>query len=395
MTSDGGKNSFPYGLLNLEREMTRHPTLVQVKCLVTGCTRWLSPPKRGGHRGDVCPDHGIRVHSSGTYSYNDYRRNLIVDVEYFERHIRSHPFKYECHRFGQERSEDAVTWNVFRSLQREGQLHKVVSLITSEQIAEEPRLLLWGLELGEDGVKPWDLLIQARERFESDLPVKRPKTEPDIALYSPGKYLVLIEAKFTSPNGIYQRDRVTKLLDLTIDQLVNIYQDKSLKILNVSEARHRESIHYQLWRNMIFAEWMSACDGSTTKAYHANLVRAGFETQTCDEFLTLIHPQYQDRFEQITWEQIYGIAMRDRGLRRLCCYMEQKTAGLKAAFQINRRNDMREKNDAQEKPKKRSTLQNRMNDVSGFQLIKKDDPRHSEYQKNQAKKAEQDKKPMQ
>jgi hypothetical protein len=116
---------------------------------------------------------------------------------------------------------------------------------------EEPRLFLWGLELMEDGVNPWGLLLQARERFESDLPQGRPKTEPDIGLFLPGKYLLLIEAKFTSCNGTYERDKKTKLFDLTIDQLVNIYQDKSLSILNYVVAGRQDRIHYQLWRNMI------------------------------------------------------------------------------------------------------------------------------------------------
>jgi hypothetical protein len=285
--------------------------------------------------GEVCPDHGIRVHGGGTYTYEDYRRNLVVDADYFENHIRRNPFKYECHRFGQERSEDAVSWNVFRSLQRAGCLHLVAKLITGIENPSEPRLFLWGLELQADGAEPWDLLLYARDRFERDLPVSRPKTEPDIALFLPGEYLCLIEAKFTSINGVYERDRKTKLFDLTIDQLVKIYQDKSLKILKHDEAGIRDTIHYQLWRNMIFAEWMAMGDGPKTRAYHASLVRQGFEGDVCEEFVTLLNSDFQDRFEQITWEQIYAIATRHRpALNHLCRYFESKTERLERAFKI-------------------------------------------------------------
>jgi hypothetical protein len=210
-----------------------------------------------------------------------------------------------------------------------------VKLATGTESRQEPRLFLWGLELKPHGVAPWELLSKARERFESDLPVSRPKTEPDIALFLPGQYLILIEAKFCSPNGIYVRDRTTRLFDLTIEQLVRIYQDRSLQLLDYHAAAARERIHYQLWRNMTFAEWMAVQDTATTKAFHVNLVRHGYEAETCGEFLTLIRPQYHDRFEQIFWEQIYHVASQQRPkLDSLCRYMEEKTERLAAAFEI-------------------------------------------------------------
>jgi hypothetical protein len=328
------KSPLPYGQGDLAPAVRHDKGTGRVGCVVSGCKQWLRPPTRSVPRGEVCPEHGIRVHRGGTFSYEDYRRNLTVDdADYFHRHIRGHPFKWETHRFGSENSEDALTFNVFRSLQRAGLLHKIAQLCTGSNIAQEPRLLLWGLEQKADGVEPWDLLIRARERFESDLPEGRPKTEPDITLFLPGKYLVLIEAKFTSPNGVYQKDRKTKLFDLTLDQLINIYQDKKLKILDYDVARKRERIHYQLWRNMTFAEWLAAADRSSTLAYHVNLVRRGFEEGVAEEFLTLIRPEFHDRFEQITWENIYSVVRRP-SLDRLGQYMEQKTASLRPAFKI-------------------------------------------------------------
>ena len=67
----------------------------------------------------------------------------------------------------------------------------------------EPFLYLWGICLTEDAFDPMELLIAARKRFESNLPVERPYTEPDIMIHLPGRYLILIEAKFTSPNTTY------------------------------------------------------------------------------------------------------------------------------------------------------------------------------------------------
>jgi len=325
----------PYGIKDLEPAVREQKTTGKVKCVVRHCTHWLVPPSRK-EKGEACPDHGLRVHRGATYSYADYRRNLTVaDAAYFQRHIHRHPFKWETHRFGQERSEDAVTWNVFRSLQQASCLKEVAALCTGLQIPQEPRLFLWGLELQEDRVTPWNLLLEARERFESDLPEGQPKTEPDIALFLPRHYLVLIEAKFTSINGTYERDKKTKLFDLTIDQLVRIYQDPCLRILDYGLAGKRDSIHYQLWRNMTFAEYMAGRDTPTTKAFHANLVRKGYEEHACGAFLTLVRPDYHDRFEQITWEDIYAeVVCGNPTLDRLGQYLQQKTAGLQPAFRI-------------------------------------------------------------
>ena len=84
-------------------------------------------------------------------------------------------------------------------------LHYIARFITGKDIDTEPRLFLWGLELTDDSLQPWDLLIAARQRFESRLPVKRPATEPDIALFQPGQFLILCEAKFCSDNPVYRR----------------------------------------------------------------------------------------------------------------------------------------------------------------------------------------------
>jgi hypothetical protein len=191
--------------------------------------------------------------------------------------------------------------------------------------------------MSHDVPKPWDLLIKSRDRFEDDLPVSRPKTEPDIALFLPGRYLILIEAKFTSRNGVYKRaPKPGRLVDLTLDQLIRIYQDPDLVTLDYEAANHRAEVHYQLWRNLIFAEYMARLDSPTTGWFHVNLVRAGFEEEACEAMLTLMRPGQQHRFEQITWEQLYELAEGDDSLSRLRRYMEQKTERLRPAFKIDR-----------------------------------------------------------
>ena len=109
-------------------------------------------------------------------------------------------------------------------------------LITGDTTPAEPLLLMWGILLTDDALRPWDLLIAARNRFESALPVERPFTEPDIALWLPGRYLILIEAKFTSFNMYYERGLRKDAQSLTLDELLDIYHDPSLRILDHDAA---------------------------------------------------------------------------------------------------------------------------------------------------------------
>src|SRR5690606_15633678 len=121
---------------------------------------------------------------------------------------------------------------------------------------------------------------------------------------------------------------------LTLDQLLQIYHGPDLKFLNVEAARRRDAVQYQLWRNLIFAEAMSKMDSPKTEAFVLNLVRKGKEEQVCEPILTLLNPDYRDRFEQITWEDLYQIAAKRR-VEKLCRYMRNKTASLKPAFDFS------------------------------------------------------------
>ncbi|MEZ6074050.1 MAG: hypothetical protein R3C10_28175 [Pirellulales bacterium] len=327
----------PYGIDDLDalvRVVSQRPRTV--RCYVRGCEQELETPRRG-HAGTVCPEHGVYCHHSSvgsTYNYRDVRRNIIASPDLFAHGIVGHPFKYESHRLGLERSEDTLSWNVFRSFAEAGQLARVAQAITGTTLTHEPHLYLWGISACDDDFLPWPLLEAARERFESNLPVDRPLTEPDIALHLPGKYLILIEATFTSPNTFYQHGPRTKKDSLTLAELLSIYRDNDLRILDHARAEQAHRVAYQLWRNTVFAEWMARQDHPRTMAYHVNLVRSGYESDTAAEFAELVTEDHLDRFDRLTWERLYELAEGVRGLERLRRYLETKTAGLIKAFRV-------------------------------------------------------------
>ena len=328
----------PYGVEDLDPDVvvaSKAPT--RVRCYVRGCSHFLNTPRRG-FKGDVCPEHGIRCHHSSagaTYSYVDVRRNIIASSETFATKVVGHPFKYESHRLGLEKSEDTVSWNVFRSFHEAAELKRLGEMITGIRSEVEPALYLWGVCCSDDDFDPWHLLIAARKRFESHLPVDRPKTEPDIALHLPGKYLVLIEAKFTSPNTYYERGPRKNNSSLTLDELLQIYSDPSLRLLNMQVASRANRVYYQLWRNTIFAEYMSRLDHANTKAFHVNLVREGSDRESAQEFGTMMSSAFASRFQQWTWEELYRLSNGQRRLGHLQRYMKTKTAGLRPAFRLS------------------------------------------------------------
>lgn len=325
-------SKLPYGVPDLDPSVVVHPyDPDRVRCYVRGCQHFLRRPTRQA-RGELCPDHGIYCHYSrygATYSYRDVRRNIIASPDLFAQRIVGHPFKYESHRLGSENSEDALSWNVFRSLQESGLLAAVAKLMTGEDHPQEPDLYLWGIRVSDDSFEPWDLLIAARERFETNLPIKRPLTEPDIALHLPGKYLVLIEAKFTSPNPVYERGPRKDAQSLTFDELLEIYWDASLRILDVEMACSADHVHYQLWRNMVFAEWMAGLDGAATRPFHVNLLRARSVEPTPPRFLSLVRPASVEHFQQVAWEPLGRQATTPQMLQK---YLAMKTCHLSPAF---------------------------------------------------------------
>jgi hypothetical protein len=308
-----------------------------VKCYVRGCEEVLRPPGRR-FRGDLCNVHGIYCHLSGsnvTFTYRDFRRNLIVSPELFARKVRRNPHKLERHRFGFLNSEDAVSWNTFRSLQEAEVLRVVAQWVTGQEVAGEPLLYLWGLSSSDDRFEPWALLSEARKRFEiGRLPVTRPLSEPDISLVIPNRLILILEAKLLSHNPVVYRGEPRKTSQsLTFEELIELYQDNGLKILDFDRIRAAERIPSQLFRYLVLGEYMARLDGPNTQAFLANLVRSGQEHETTSEIQQFLRPEYADRFVRMTWETIYTLAgLHWRKLSRLQEYMLTKPVGISGGF---------------------------------------------------------------
>ncbi len=326
------EDRLPYGLFELHPQLVTDPgPPFRVRCCVRGCNRFLIPPSRT-YPGEVCREHGIRTHRSATYSYIRTERNIITSRDVALR-IANHPFKWEC-RFHLEKSEDALVYNTLRSFMEAGFLNYLTRYITGLDIEEEPRLYLWGIEQNE-ALTPFDLLIEARERFERRLPTpqERPKTEPDWLAYLPGHYLILAEAKFTSPNPVYVPGPRKDAQSLTLDELLTIYDDPLCPMIDMEKARKADAIAYQMFRNCQFSSWMAQHAVPGTRPYFVNLTRRGQENDSFNAFMQFVRPEFIGHVNHIFWEDLWVIAGLAGG--RLCLlqeYLMRKTSNLLPAF---------------------------------------------------------------
>lgn len=317
-------NSMPFGVGDLDPRLEIQPG--RIRCVVRGCEHFLSKP--GTRPSSVCPTHGIRCHSSewgDTYSFANPRRNILVDSELYDLRVVSGSMKQAKSYFGLENSEDDLTWNVFRSLQKERQLARFANTFFGVGTHDEPDLYLWGIRLTDDSFIPWDLLNAARNSFESRMPPDRKRTEPDVALLLPGRYLILIEAKFRSENSVCSgpKAQYTVCRYPCINFAENVLPEQDCEVA------------VQLWRNMAFVEWMSLADSKVTRPFLANLVPDCFETGSFQGFHKLIRESYKHYVKRITWEQVYEhLDDSSEAIRRLRAYMVNKTAYLRKAFWI-------------------------------------------------------------
>jgi hypothetical protein len=165
-----------------------------VECPVKDCAERVERQRQHFRREDVfkCPVHSIYI-SPSTFEYETEFDNMLwTDDADKDRFGQIKQVKRES-RIARENSEDAVTWNVFRFLERNDLLSGYLSHLTGQDqgISE---LILWSYSPREDGT--FDLLDRARVEF-GELPNRG--SEPDIIVLT-DKTLFFIEAKVLAGN---------------------------------------------------------------------------------------------------------------------------------------------------------------------------------------------------
>jgi hypothetical protein len=351
----------PFGIADLEESAALRYRLPQapdtlirkdtIRCCVRNCPHWLAKRSRRKPEStirpdhaarwpwcdavsrrnpeSVCPDHGISVSGSAspTYVFSDCRRNFVVDVARLEAFTK---LKVESWRLGNERSEDALSWNVFVGLARLNELASVFRCLTGIETKAEPELYLWGIRFSDEEPRPWENLDRVRDALESG---HRIPTEPDVILRIPGRLIVLIEAKFGSPNGtlLGQEKRFGDVSDF-----LALYPsvDGKADPLNREwiEQQAPSAVLQQLLRNIIFAQWLASED---EQAMVVNLVRESEEQDIVTKINNHLAEDSPVSFRRGTWESLFRLPALCSGTAEpLKRYLVNKTNNLARAFQL-------------------------------------------------------------
>jgi len=225
-------------------------------------------------------------------------------------------------RMAREKSEDAVTWNVFRSLERADGMKRFSRSFLGRTVDEHPRLVYWSFCPDTPG--PWSPLIRTAAGFGER--VAR-HTEPDLAILFKDQ-LVFIEVKLGSGNITTPTDPTNPKSYMTGHGgwFHQVFQEIA-DFQSVAVAAHL----YELMRLWLIGTRIAHETGR--RFLLVNLVRSGAleEADIEERFGQHIAQDGSRRFRRLTWEQVIaGVASEMRGspeAERMVHYFDGKTLG--------------------------------------------------------------------
>lgn len=114
-----------------------------VECPVKECTEEVERQRYKFKRDDKfkCPTHNIYI-SPSTFEYEDYKDNLLWEEE-TDLQLLDKIFKEKREsRMARDNSEDAVTWNVFRFLEKNNLIKDFLRSVTGEEV-NSSEMIYW------------------------------------------------------------------------------------------------------------------------------------------------------------------------------------------------------------------------------------------------------------
>ena len=302
----------------------------KVECPVRGCEKKVAR-QRGRFKKSgrfKCPEHNIYI-SPSTFEYEYDTDNLLwhgaEDLRLLNR-LRAAKLASGMAR---DNSEDAVTWNVFRYLDKENLVVPVMERLIGVTL-EEPEVIYWTYRGAEDA--DWSEFDRAREEFGEHAR----GAGPDVIINSKNA-LLFIEAKLITGNETKPRKAkaTEKLLEGGQHWFPRVFTS-NYHTVAVKDKR------YELMRFWLLGTWMAARRGIDFCLL--NLVCEGREEDIETVFGRHISQSPARVFKRITWEDIYRRVLEceemSSGKDKMIRYFENKTAGygrkgkLLRAFQV-------------------------------------------------------------
>lgn len=237
-----------------------------------------------------CPRHNIWI-SASTFEYEKDEDNLLWKDEPDLALLRKIGGVKRESRMARDNSEDAVTWNVFRFLEKnnlvEGFLRDVIGVE-----AGNAEIIYWSYSQREK--KGLALLDMAREEFGEEI---RRGSEPDLILRAE-KTLSFIEAKLNSGNKTLPNDKdKPKRYETGGNGWFKKVFTSGYRTAAITEKK------YELMRFWLLGTWMAEQTGLDFCLI--NLVKEGKEEDIEKLFKKHILETPRRKFIRLTWESIY------------------------------------------------------------------------------------------
>ena len=305
-------------------------TPATVECPVLNCAHIVTRQRKSFRRDLTfrCPDHDIYI-SPSTFEYADPTSNLLaMDAEDLALFARLLDKKAEAGRLGRERSEDAMTFNVVRALERENLLYDLLSGVTARTISGSvPSYWSLTTNTGETHA----LLSEARLAFSEKAGYG---TEPDLTIET-SDALFVVEAKLGPKNetrpsheSVLPRYRAG----------ANGWYDRVLCAEPTTVAVAEKL--YQLLRCWLLGTWMA--ERAHKRFVLVSLVAESSDVSVPVRFGACIRETRDRKFLRASWENIREFArppaLRDATPRlvALVDYLDHKTRGYDAQGRLQR-----------------------------------------------------------
>lgn len=310
-------------------------THTRVDCPVRNCTRTVLRQKDHFKRLNEfkCPEHNIYI-SPSTFEYQERSDNILWKDEANQDLLfkRIGKVKREIRRIARDNSEDAVTWNVFRFLEKEKLLQNFLSKLADCSV-ENAEVIYWSYSQSEKTV--WSKLRQARKEFEI-----KPKSgsEPDLIVRA-NNVLFFIEAKLTATNNTIPSSNDPLVQERYTKGGSGWYNDvvkSDFKTIAIANKK------YELLRFWLLGSWMAHL--LNLDFFLINLVLSRKEKDIETVFRNHIKESPNRIFLRATWENIYNLILESKAestqKEKVIEYFRNKTIGydrnghLQKAFSI-------------------------------------------------------------
>lgn len=267
----------------------------------------------------------VSFRAAPTYVLEHPLDNVIAGRELITDAVEGRWGNPEATRFGNENSEGALTWNVFRSLQEAGRLGVAAGTLAGVDPGAEPDLFFWGRRITPGAARVWDELATTLARLEPD---RTQHVEPDVCLHAPGFGWIVVEASFgPSSDAFDDPARVEEFLELYAAACPGLFAEETIRTTRLRD------VPPLLLRTLAVAHSLRA-DGE--QAVVVALVR---ESDTADVERRVgrcLAGTADVGFRRITWETLYrALDPADPVLGPLRAYLEEKSLGLRPAFALD------------------------------------------------------------